>query len=121
MSRSKGYRLGDYLEHILDACRKIRQFTSGMAEDAFLANELVQDAVVRNIEIVGEAVSNVRRSDPEFVANHPVLPWSDICDMRNQLAHGYMTVDLKVVWNTVQNDIPALEEQVRTLLSRLAG
>lgn len=86
-----------------------------MSENAFLDNELVQDAVVRNIEIVGEAVSNIRRTAPNFVAANPVLPWSDICDMRNQLAHGYMTVDLKVVWNTVQRDIPTLEQHVQAL------
>jgi len=117
----KQYRLPDYLEHILEACRKIKKFTHDLSATEFSKNELIQDAVVRNIEIVGEAVANIRRAYPDFIATNPGLPWGDICDMRNQLIHGYMTVDLKIVWNTVERDIPALEERVRELHWRLGN
>lgn len=119
MSRNKAYRLPDYLEHILEACRKIKRFTADLSEHEFFLNELVQDAVVRNIEIIGEAVINIRRDFPEFLTANPVLPWGDICDMRNRLAHGYMSIDLKLVWNVVARDIPVLQEQVQELHWRL--
>ena len=105
-------RLNDYLGHILEAIGRIHEYVEDMNEVDFLSNKLVQDAVIRNFEIIGEASRNVERVAPEFVAQHPELPLSFAYEMRNILAHGYYKVDLGVVWNTVERDLPYLQEQV---------
>lgn len=86
-----------------------------MDEAAFLRNELVQDAVIRNIEIIGEAANDVRKSDPDFVAAHDEVPWAVVYAMRNRVAHGYHEVDLSIVWKTVQTALPDLLVKVEAL------
>lgn len=114
MSKDK-LRVPDYLEHILDAIQRIRRYTLGMTGSTFLENEQVQDAVLRNIEIIGEAARNVERSDPEFAAQHTDVPWEDVYLMRNRICHGYFSVDLDLVWKTVQRYLPELEQQILSL------
>ena len=114
---SKGsLRVPDYLSHMLKAIERIRRYTEGMMEATFLANELVQDAVIRNIEILGEAARNIARRHPDFAAKHADVPWEDVTLMRNRVSHGYFSVDLGVVWKTLKSDIPELERQLRPLL-----
>lgn len=108
-------RLRDYLDHIIEAAARIRDFTEDMTELAFLESKLVQDGVIRNIEVIGEAARNVQRRFPQFAATHPEVPWEDVYWMRNRLSHGYFTVDLELVWKTVERDIPELELQILTL------
>ena len=105
-------RLCDYLDHILEAIGRIQKYCEDVDEVSFLSNQLIQDAVVRNFEIIGEASKNVERVAPEFVAAHPELPLSFAYDMRNVLAHGYYKVDSGVVWKTIERDLPYLQEQV---------
>ena len=112
-------RLPDYLEHILEAIGRIHSYCKNLDETAFLSNPLVQDAVIRNFEIIGEASRNVERVAPEFVAAHPELPLAFAYDMRNLLAHGYYKVDLGVVWKTIERDLPYLQEQVSLALTTL--
>lgn len=83
-----------------------------MDELAFLNNELVQDAVLRNIEIIGEASNNIQRVAPEFAAQHDAIPWQVMYTMRNRVSHGYDTVDLEIVWRTIQSDLPGLYAQI---------
>ena len=109
-------RAPDYLEHILSAIKRIKSYTQGINKPAFLKNEQIQDAVLRNIEIIGEAARNIERSCPEFAQQHPEIPWEDIYLMRNRISHGYFSVDLEIVWNTVQHYIPELEYQVKELV-----
>lgn len=116
---SGNLRLRDYLGHILEACRRIRHFTEDMTEIAFLEDELVQDGVIRNIEIVGEAARNIQRRFPQFAAEHADVPWEDMYWMRNRLTHGYFSIDLELVWKTIERDIPELEIQVRSLVQSL--
>ena len=80
---------------------------------AFLDNEMVQDAVIRNIEIIGEASNNIKKHFPQFAADHSELPLSFAYQMRNAVAHGYFKVDLEIVWKTVQNELIALHAQVQ--------
>jgi uncharacterized protein with HEPN domain len=108
-------RVPDYIEHILAAIQRIRRYTHGMTESAFLENEQVQDAVLRNIEIIGEAARNIERSYPEFAAQHSDVPWEDVYLMRNRISHGYFSVDLEIVWQTIQRSIPELELQIERL------
>jgi uncharacterized protein with HEPN domain len=111
------FRAPDYLEHILSAIRRINSYTQCINESAFLENEQIQDAVLRNIEIIGEAARNIERSCPEFAKKHPEIQWEDMYLMRNRISHGYFSVDLEIVWNTVQYYIPELEHQISELLN----
>lgn len=119
MSRDK-QRLADYLEHILEAIDRIVRYTEVMDEEVFLGNEMAQDAVIRNIEIIGEASHNIEDHYPEFAAAHPELPLAFAYQMRNAVAHGYFKVDLEIVWKTIQNDLPGLHQQVKTLRQDLS-
>lgn len=82
---------------------------------AFLGSELVQDAVIRNIEILGEASNNIQRVNPAFAAQHDDIPWLVMYTMRNRVSHGYDKVDLEIVWRTIQGDLPGLYRQVQEL------
>ena len=105
-------RLGDYLGHTLWCYRQIQNYCEDIDEVTFHSNRLIQDAVIRNFEIIGEASKNVERVAPEFVAAHPELPLAFAYDMRNLLAHGYYKVDVNVVWKTIERDLPYLQKQV---------
>ena len=80
---------------------------------------MIQDAVIRNFEIIGEASKNVERVAPEFVAAHPELPLAFAYDMRNLLAHGCYKVDVAVVWKTIERDLPFLQQQVTMAMRNL--
>lgn len=111
---SKLLRIADYLGHVLLAIERIGRYTQDLDGAAFLRNELVQDAVIRNIEIIGEASKNLQSVAPEFVALHPDIPWQVMYTMRNRVSHAYHQVDLEIVWKTIQNDLPKLHAQVRS-------
>lgn len=111
-------RLADYLEHIVDAIDRISRYVADLTEPAFLANELVQDAVIRNFEVIGEASRNIERRYPDFVTAHPDLPLIAAYEMRNALSHGYFKVDLEIVWKTIHRDLPDLRARVAALTSR---
>ena len=109
----------DYLDHIVQAIERIKRYVAAEDRDGFLQDEKTQDAVIRNIEIIGEAARNVERVAPEYAAAHPEIPWPVICAMRNRVSHGYFEVDLDLVWRTVQTDLPVLERQMHTLISTI--
>lgn len=90
-------------------------------EDAFLRDELVQDAVIRNIEVVGEASRNIDKHYPEFTEQHVDVPFSMAYEMRNALSHGYFRVDLELVWKTIERDLPAFEAMITRLKTDLNG
>ena len=114
-------RFQDYLGHILDAIDRIQRYTAGIDEAAFVANELVQDAVIRNLEIIGEASRNVQRRYPNLAARHSNLPFISAYEMRNALSHGYFSIDLGIIWETVQRDLPGFSDQVRALSIETKG
>ena len=114
-------RVPDYLEHMIQAIQRIHRYTKDMSELAFLENELVQDAVIRNIEIIGEAARNIERNDPAFAAQHAEIPWEVIYAMRNRVAHGYFKVDLEIVWKTIHHDLPELAIEIGRLLHAFTG
>ena len=105
-------RVADYLAHILAAIDRISRYTVDMDEIGFLTSELVQDAVVRNVEIIGEASNNILRTDPDFAARHSDVPWLVMYTMRNRITHGYDKVDLEIVWQTIQRDLPGLRASI---------
>lgn len=113
-------RLPDYLGHILEAIERIQHYLDDMDEVGFLDSKLVQDAVIRNLEVIGEASRNIERVHPEFAAAHPELPLALANDMRNALAHGYFKVDLEIVWKTIQNNLPDLHAQITVVSATLS-
>jgi len=96
-----------YLEHILEAITKIESFTKGISRIDFDNNVMIQDAILRNIEIIGEATKKISK---EFTQSHQLIPWSEMAGMRNKLIHDYMDVDLDVVWKTIEVDLPFLKD-----------
>ncbi len=112
---NKALRVPDYLSHILVAIERIEEYVSHLDETAFLASTLVQDAVIRNIEIIGEASNNIQRAAPAFVAQHDAIPWQAMYAMRNRISHGYDKVDLEIIWKTIHTELPALYRQIKAL------
>ena len=112
---SKALRVPDYLRHILVAIERIQRHTAGIDEAGFLSSELMLDAVIRNLEIIGEAANNIQRVDSEFAKANSVVPWQVMYAMRNRLSHGYEAVDSEMVWKTVCNDLPHLYQLIKAL------
>ncbi|MDR6856605.1 DUF86 domain-containing protein [Variovorax guangxiensis] len=121
MSAPEASRVRSFLQHAVEAIQRVANYTSGLNEAGFLADAMVQDAVIRNIEVMGEAARNVERHDPEFARLHPDIPWKDVYAMRNRVSHGYFTVDLSIVWQAIQRDIPLLGAQLQRLLDDLSA
>jgi len=113
-------RLSDYFNHILEAIERIEEYVSDLDEIAFLGNKLVQDAVIRNFEVIGEASNNIEKRFPEFVAAHPELPLTSAYQMRNAVAHGYFQVDFEILWKTIQRDLPSLHTKVEGIRVKLS-
>jgi uncharacterized protein with HEPN domain len=102
-----------YLHHILDAIDLIEGYTKGMTENEFLSNSMAHDAVIRQIEIIGEAARNV--SD-EFQEKYPRLPWAKMIGIRNKIIHEYFNVNFAIVWDTVKEDLPILKKSIKKIL-----
>ncbi len=102
-------RLADYLDHVIQAIERIGRYTETMDELAFLQQDLVQDAVIRNIEVIGEACRNIDRLFPQFAKDHPELPLAIAYQMRNVVSHGYFKIDLEIVWKTINGDLPGFK------------
>ncbi|KAF1048739.1 HepT-like ribonuclease domain-containing protein [Xylophilus sp.] len=105
----------DYLAHMLQAIERIGRYVADLDEAGFLASEMTQDAVIRNIEIIGEAARNIQTVAPAFAQAHADVPWLVMYTMRNRVSYGYDQVDLEVVWQTVKADLPRLYLQIEAL------
>ncbi|HKH49259.1 MAG TPA: DUF86 domain-containing protein [Thermoanaerobaculia bacterium] len=103
----------DYLTDMLDAMSKARQFVEGMSFEQFSTDDKTIFAVIRALEIVGEAAKKI---PPEVRVLRQEIPWREIAGMRDKLTHDYFGVDVSVIWKTVGEDLPPLEEGIRSLL-----
>ena len=105
-----------YLRHILDALSRIDSYLQDVTEETFMQQSLIQDGVIRQLEIIGEAV---KRISINLRDQQPHIPWQDIAGMREKLIHDYFGVDIERVWLTVKEDIPALEAAITEMLGSL--
>lgn len=105
-------RLPDYIDHIHQAATDARSFVDGLAKDDFLADKRTQQAVIMSLIIIGEAATKVMDGYPGFAQAHPEVLWRNMRGMRNRIAHGYFDIDLDVVWETTQQWLPALLQQL---------
>lgn len=102
-----------YLEDILEATRKVMRYTDGLSKAEFLEDEKTIDAVVRNLEIIGEAV---KKLPEDLRAQYSAVEWKKIAGLRDILIHEYFGLDAEIVWDIVRNKVPALDREVRTML-----
>ena len=102
-----------YLYDILEAEKRIEKYTKGFTLAKLNKNPLVLDGVVRNLEIIGEAVKNI---PPQVKEKHPEIEWRKIAGLRDILAHEYFGVDVEVIWDIVENKLPDLKVQVKHIL-----
>ena len=103
------------IRDILTAIERISTYTRNLDLESFRSDTKTVDAVVRNFEIIGEAAAHLPQ---DLLADHAEIPWQDMRDMRNVLAHEYFGINEKIVWETLQNDLPALVPLLKDLLRR---
>ncbi len=99
------------------AAQAIDRYASGISLDQFLENEEKQDAIIRRIEVLGEAADRLMKADKDYIQHFPDLPVREIKAMRNFVSHGYDAVDLTTVWNTAKEDVPDLCRQLDRLIN----
>jgi len=101
-----------YIDHILKCIRKIRKFVKGIDKKEFARNEMLQDAVIRNFEVIGEASKKITA---DFKKVYYDLPWKEISGMRDKLIHDYLGVDIDVIWETIEQDLPVLHKALKKI------
>lgn len=102
-----------FLKHILESVKAIENYTEKVSKEKFVKDTEKQDAIIRRVEIIGEAARNI---PAKFKEKHREIEWREIIGMRDKLIHEYFGVSLNVVWDTVKNDIPKLKKQIKELL-----
>ncbi|MBI5221030.1 MAG: DUF86 domain-containing protein [Candidatus Liptonbacteria bacterium] len=106
----RGYRL--YLVDIKTALENVEQYTAGLPMADFIGDQKTVDAVVRNLEIMGEAAANLTEDERE---KYPAVPWGKIIGMRNKVIHEYFGVDTEILWQTIKEDLPKLKEEIEKI------
>ncbi len=114
-------RLIDYIGHMLEAAQLACSYLDGLNKGDFLADRRTQQAVILNIVVIGEAATKLAKDYPEFIDQHPDVPWKNMKGMRNRIAHGYFDINLEIVWDTVQAALPHLVEQMTAIRDELAN
>jgi len=103
------------LDDILEAAEKIAAYTAGMAREDFISSGMAADAVVRNLEIIGEAAN---RLPQDFTDRHPEIEWRKIIGLRHRIVHDYFGVDLDIIWAIIHQGLPDFVAQISTIVNR---
>ena len=107
-----------YLKHILEAITNIEKFVEGLTKEGFFENVEKQYAVLRGLEIIGEATKNLSK---DLKAKYREIPWRDIAGMRDKLIHEYFGVNLELVWVTIKDKLPEFKKQILKILKEIKG
>jgi uncharacterized protein with HEPN domain len=107
----------DYIEDIHDAIERTQRYTNGMSREQFEEDEKTQDAVIRNLEVIGEAAKGITAS---MRRENPSIPWKDLAGVRDKLIHHYFGVNYAIVWKIIRDDLPPLLSQLEEILDNLA-
>lgn len=107
----RDYRV--FMDDILEATGKVLEYTKGLSNTQFFADRKTIEAVVWNLQVIGEAVKNV---PAEIRTQYPDLPWRDMAGLRDIIVHQYFGIKLDVIWKIIQNDLPGLEDRIRKIL-----
>lgn len=105
-----------FLAHILESIKKIEEFTKGISKEKFFRDIKLQDAVIRRIEIIGEAAKNLPAN---FREKHSDIEWAEMAKTRDKLIHGYFGVDIELTWNIVKDNLPNLKEKIKNALKQM--
>ena len=101
-----------YLEDIRDSVNNIEEFVQGFSHKAFIQDKKTQSAVIRELEIIGEAAKNI---PGDITDAHPELPWREMARMRDKLIHGYFSINVEILWKTVSERIPAIKPHITNI------
>ncbi|MDD5148828.1 MAG: DUF86 domain-containing protein [Candidatus ainarchaeum sp.] len=111
MNRTPDFLLND----ILEAIERIESFSKGLSQEGFFEDELKQSAIIRQLEIIGEAVKSLPK---DFTAKHPNIPWREIAGARDILIHAYFGVDLSRIWKVAEEDLPELKKEIKKAIGK---
>jgi uncharacterized protein with HEPN domain len=113
---SRDYRL--FLEDIMECGARVQSYSANLDFDGFVSNRMAYDAILRNLELIGEAAKNV---PPEVRARYPELDWRGIAGLRDVMAHEYYGLENETLWDIVQREVPPLVEQIKRILREESG
>jgi uncharacterized protein with HEPN domain len=119
MSDLPQFKLRDYVLHMTQAIEQVAEYLEDVTEAQFLCTRLLQDGVVRNLEIIGEAAHLIVKKFPEFAATHTEVPWEAVYYMRNRVIHGYASIDYELVWQVAHRELPQMHLHLKKLLAAL--
>jgi uncharacterized protein with HEPN domain len=102
-----------FIGHILESINLIEEYAYHLTKEKFETDHAIQDAIIRRLEIIGEAVKNIETS---FKTKHPDIPWKKIAGMRDMLIHKYFDIDLSLTWTVIKRDLPSVKEKLQEIL-----
>lgn len=113
---SRNYDL--YLQDIVTAADRIASYVEGVTRDEFETDQMRLDAVIRNLQIIGEAIKKIPDS---IQSRYPNIPWQEIAGLRNRVTHVYFDVDINIIWDVVFSELPVLKTQIRRIIDERTG
>ena len=104
-----------FLRHVVDSINDIEEFLHNLNKDALVKNKLRKSAILRELEVIGEAIKNI---PIEFINKYPFISWADFAGLRDKLIHHYFGVDWDIVWNIVKDELPELKKKIQEIVKK---